>query len=305
MTLLRPCELCGAPPERQTRTWPDARIGSASYGYMTCGECGLVFCNPLPNSSDQAAFHRDQYAADADAEPERVHKMDPEQSRQRLYSPAYQRWAKGLLERLASHVPPELNGPIRFLEVGCASGGILKAARDLGMRPVGVEVSPEAAAYGLRQEKLDIRIGLLEQLGLLAGSFDMVLLHDVVEHVPSPMNLLRECVRLLSPGGVLCVHTVNVESATAKRAGRHFYLADVTGGHLVLFSPGTLKRYGGALGLEILALETRGFRLVQRESDRRQMGWMRPFIRLAENLGHELVKWTNRGHFVLLIARKP
>lgn len=305
MTALRSCELCGAPPERQTRTWPDARIGSASYGYVTCGECGLVFCNPLPNPSDQAAFHRDQYAADASAEPERLHKMDPEHSRQRLYSPAYQRWAKGLLERLASRAPAERSGQIRFLEVGCASGGILKAARELGMSPVGVEVSPEAAAYGRREEKLDIRIGLLEQLGLPAASFDIVLLHDVVEHVPSPMSLLRECVRLLARGGILCLHTVNVESATARYAGKDFYLADVTGGHIVLFSPSTLKRYGAVLGLEVLALETRGFRLVQREGDRERMGWRRPFVRLAENLGHELVKRTGRGHFVLLIARKP
>jgi SAM-dependent methyltransferase len=231
--------------------------------------------------------------------------LDPEISRKRLYAPVFQRWAKGLIRRLASSIAPSRSGPLRLLEVGCASGGILKAARDLGVAPVGVEVSPEAAAYGRREELLEIHIGLLEQLGFPAGSFDIVLLHDVIEHVPSPLNLLRECVRLLAGGGVLCLNTVNVESATARYAGWSFYLADSAGGHLVLFSPGTLKRYCKKLGLEVVAIETRGFRLVQREIDRPRMRWTRPFVRLAENLVHEVVKWTGRGHFVLLIARKP
>jgi SAM-dependent methyltransferase len=170
--------------------------------------------------------------------------------------------------------------------------------------PTGVEVSREAAEFGLEHEKLDIRIGQLQDLRLPDASFDIVLLHDVIEHVPAPLDLLRECVRLLMPGGVICLHTVNVDSATARFAGHRFYLADTTGGHAVLFSPRTLRRYCKLLGLEPLTMETRGFRIVQNEHDRKSMGWKRGIVRLAENIGHEWVKLTNRGHFVLLVARR-
>jgi 2-polyprenyl-3-methyl-5-hydroxy-6-metoxy-1,4-benzoquinol methylase len=302
---LRDCDLCGAPPARQRKTWPDAAPGSASAGYVTCLECGLVFANPLP-AGDMAAFHSEQYVArDAGAEPDRLHKLDPEHSRRRLFSESYQRWARGLLEDLSRQTQVAGSGARRFLEVGCGAGGVVKAARDLGWPAVGTEVSAAAAEHAIHKEGLDIRVGLLEDLRLPERSFDIVLLHDVIEHVPSPMRLLGECARLLSAGGVLAAHTVNVDAVTVDCAGGNFFLADTTGGHCVLYTPATLRRYCAALGLEVVSIRTRGFRLVQRERNRERMGWKRVFIRLAENIGHEVVKRTGRGHFVMLVARKP
>lgn len=301
---LRNCDLCGAPPDRQRPTWPDAEPGSGSAGYVTCRDCGLVFANPLP-TEDMAAFHANQYAADAGAAaPERLHQLEPEHARQKQWAPAYQAWAQALLLELRGR---RRNGsePIRFLEVGCGAGGVVKAARDLGFQAMGTEVSPEAARYAMEQEHLDIRIGLLSDLKRPDASADIVLLHDVIEHVPSPMELLRECARVLAPGGVLAAHTVNVDAMTVDFAGADFFLADTTGGHCVLYTPATLRRYCATLGLEPVAIRSRGFRIVQRERDRQRMGWKRTFVRLAENIGHEIAKIANRGHFILLIAQKP
>jgi 2-polyprenyl-3-methyl-5-hydroxy-6-metoxy-1,4-benzoquinol methylase len=252
-----------------------------------------------------AAFHSEQYAArDAQAEPDRLHKLDPEHSRRRLFSEAYQRWATKLLTGLKAEVRGQGTTAPRFLEVGCGAGGVLKAARAMGLSAVGTEVSAEAAEYAIRSEGFDIRIGLLEDLKLPEQSFEIILLHDVIEHVPSPMQLLRECARLLAPGGVLAAHTVNVDALTVDLACGDFFLADTTGGHCVLYTPATLRRYCDALGLDVVSIRSRGFRIVQRERDRVRMGWKRTFIRLAENIGHEIVKLTNRGHFVMLVARK-
>ena len=306
MNAVSQCDLCGAPPEQSKKTWPDAAKGSASEGYVTCLNCGLVYCRELP-TSDMAEFHNQQYASpSATLEPDRLHKLDPEHSRKRLFAPAYQQWAQKLLKELVDQTKSEKKGSVRVLEVGCAAGGILKAARDLGMDAVGTEVSAEAASFGIQQEKLDIRIGLLEDLKLPAASFDIVLLHDVIEHVPSPMHVMKECARLLKPGGVLGAHTVNVDALTVDFAGSDFFLADTTGGHVVLFTPDTLEKYSRALGLFPLSTKTRGFRIVQRERDRKEMkGLRKACIRLVENIGHELVKRSNRGHFVMLVARKP
>ena len=306
MNTVRHCDLCGDAADKSEKTWPGSKPGSASEGYVTCQNCGLVYCKELP-TEDMAAFHHEQYAAQTQAhEPDRLHKLDPEHSQKRQYSPAYQQWAKTLLQQLAASVKRKQAGALRFLDVGCASGGMLKAARDVGMDAVGTEVSPEAAAHGLQQENFDIRIGLLEDLKLPEQSFDIILLHDVIEHVPSPMQLMKECVRLLKPGGILCAHTVNVNALTVDFAGDDFFLADTTGGHVVLFTPSTLDRYCQALGLKVVSIKTRGFRIVQRERDRQKMkGLAKAFIRLVENVGHEIVKLSNRGHFVMLIARKP
>ncbi|HEY8240646.1 MAG TPA: methyltransferase domain-containing protein, partial [Kiritimatiellia bacterium] len=172
------------------------------------------------------------------------------------------------------------------------------------MSAIGTEVSPESAEYGIKNERLDIRIGLLENLKLPAASFDIVLLHDVIEHVPSPMQIVKECARLMAKGGVICIHTVNVESLTARVAKQDFFLADTTGGHATLFSPATLSRYCREAGLEPVEITTRGFRVVQRERDREAMGWNRAFVRLVENIAHEVVKPCGLGHFINVVARK-
>ncbi len=257
-----------------------------------------MFANPPPGAGELAALHRDQYAGKN--EPERLGRLDPEKAWKRQFSSGFQRWARNLLGRLASL--GALSRP-RLLEVGCACGGVLQAAGELGYPAVGVEISRAAAARGIEEKALDIRIGTLAEMEFEPRSFQIVLLLDVLEHVASPRSLLDECARLLAPGGILCIQTVNLASLTAARAGWRFYLADTGAGHAVLFTPGHLRGFLQAAGFELLSLETRGFRIVQRERDRRTLGWKRPFLRLAENLGHEWGKRTGRGHFLLAIAR--
>jgi 2-polyprenyl-3-methyl-5-hydroxy-6-metoxy-1,4-benzoquinol methylase len=283
--------------------WPGAGTASSSHDFMHCKDCGLVQLNPMPDPRAQADFHSSHY--DGAAPPERLGKMSPEHSRKRLYSAKYQKWAAGLLRDLAAHISPQRSAPLRLLEIGAASGGILKAARDLGMIPTGVEVSAEVAAIGIRELQLDIRVGLVEEMNLPSGGFDILILQDVIENVPSPASLMKESARLLAPGGVIYIHTVNVESRTAAEAGSEFFLADATGGHVVLFSPGTLARYVTTNGLRVLETTTGGYRILQRECDRAAVrGLKRRWIRLRENIGHRLVKNTLRGHFVTVIAQK-
>jgi 2-polyprenyl-3-methyl-5-hydroxy-6-metoxy-1,4-benzoquinol methylase len=301
---MKACDLCG--DTTSSKTWPAAPAGSAAEGYVTCRSCGLVYDATQRDTSDHAKFHAEQYAAGATEHvPDRLHKLDPEHARKRQFAEPYQRWARDLIENLRDLLPKDRRGKARFIDVGCASGGVVKAARDLGLAACGTEVSPEAAAFAVREHGLDVRIGILEDLKLPEGSFDILFLHDVIEHVPSPMQLMKECARLLAPGGVMCVHTVNVDSWTAATAQDEFFLADTTGGHTVLFSPSTLRRYNESVGLETVRVSTRGFRVVQRERDRKELrGPRRAAIRLTENIGHELVKPLGKGHFVMVVGRK-
>ncbi|MFQ5749294.1 MAG: class I SAM-dependent methyltransferase, partial [Planctomycetota bacterium] len=186
-SLLRACDLCGAPPPARRPHWPEAPPGCASAGYATCGSCGLVFASPLPGGGDLAALHRSQYAGRN--EPERLGRLDPDKAWKRQFSPGFQRWARNLLERMAALGP--FSAP-RLLEVGCACGGVLQAAGELGFPAVGVEISHAAAARGIEEKALDIRIGTLGELEFAPFSFQMVLLLDVLEHVALPRSLLDE-----------------------------------------------------------------------------------------------------------------
>lgn len=93
------------------------------------------------------------------------------------------------------------------LDLGCGYGGRTVRFAELGARSVaGVEIASElveharvfASASGV---DADFREGAGEALPFADGSFDLILMNDVMEHVVAPAAVLAECRRVLRPGG--------------------------------------------------------------------------------------------------------
>lgn len=60
----------------------------------------------------------------------------------------------------------------------------------------------------------------MQSLPFPDGSFDVVLHSDTLEHVPDPVQGLRECLRVLRPSGLLCFTVpIVVDRATRRRDG--------------------------------------------------------------------------------------
>jgi SAM-dependent methyltransferase len=115
-------------------------------------------------------------------------------------------------QRRTPHFTRLLRGagsPGRLLDVGTGVGELLKLAREAGWQAVGVDIDPAVVAHA-RGRGLDVRYGELADLGLAAASFDLITLWNVIDFVPEPLALLRECRRLLAPGGRIFVRTPNV-----------------------------------------------------------------------------------------------
>jgi 2-polyprenyl-6-hydroxyphenyl methylase/3-demethylubiquinone-9 3-methyltransferase len=104
---------------------------------------------------------------------------------------------------------------LRLLDIGCGGGLLSEPMRRLGFQVVGVDASERnigvagahAAETGL---SIDYRCATAEQL-LAEGvaPFDVVLNMEVIEHVADPGEYLRDCTRLLAPGGLMIVATLN------------------------------------------------------------------------------------------------
>ena len=127
---------------------------------------------------------------------------------------------------------------IRVLDVGCSRGSFLAAGTRLGFHMEGVEPAASIAAAA-RAQGLNVRTGLLEDIGFAAASFDAVTLFEVVEHLKEPLALLRECRRVRRPGGLLVLSTGNTASWTvAAMQGRwdYFHIAK-DGGHISFYNP--------------------------------------------------------------------
>jgi 2-polyprenyl-3-methyl-5-hydroxy-6-metoxy-1,4-benzoquinol methylase len=157
------------------------------------------------------------------------------------------------LEAAAMHLPAP-KGAARVLDVGCGSGVLLARMQKLGWQVDGVEVDPDGVKAA-RARGVPVRLGTLEEQKFPDGHFDAVHSAHVIEHVYDPVGLLRECHRVLKPGGTLVVLTPNIKSSGHKHFGSAWLNLDPPR-HLVLFSQATLRQAAEAAGLTIHRLDT-------------------------------------------------
>lgn len=100
----------------------------------------------------------------------------------------------------------------RLLDVGCSYGAFLQVAAERGWQAEGVELSRLTAEFARRERGLKVFSGTVEEAAFPDGSFQAITLWDVIEHFDNPVATLWELNRILAPGGILFVFTINQES---------------------------------------------------------------------------------------------
>lgn len=111
----------------------------------------------------------------------------------------------------------------RVLDAGCGSGGTALSIAEEVSFAVGLDLSPRFSDAGTRlaREKKIRNVAFTQGDGLKLpyadGSFDVVLSHSVIEHLPSAETYIAECARVLRPGGRFYLST----APTLSLAGAH------------------------------------------------------------------------------------
>lgn len=94
-------------------------------------------------------------------------------------------------------------GKPRILDLGCGTGGMLLHLRTLGPSS-GVDASPEAVAIAREKTGTDVRLGSLpHDVPFDRGTFDIVTVLDVIEHVDDDIGSLQTTYDMLRPGGLM------------------------------------------------------------------------------------------------------
>jgi SAM-dependent methyltransferase len=149
---------------------------------------------------------------------------------------------------IRQHIP--LQGR-RVLDVGCGYGGTLICFAEQGCDVVGVEIDPERASVG-RKRLADLGIqvdyrqdnicspGVQERL----GTFDIIVVQDVLEHVMDPGLAIRALCSLLRKDGVIHVVVGNKYSPDQLLADHHFAKAGMT----ILSRPQAVEYFQRATG---------------------------------------------------------
>jgi SAM-dependent methyltransferase len=115
------------------------------------------------------------------------------------------------------YIIPFLSGKIDFnrklqvLEVGCAEAGVLKAFLEKGHQCTGIELSEARTELAKEFQKDAIKEGRLKFINRniydinvekdLETKFDLIILKDVIEHIPDQQRIIKRLKDFLVPGG--------------------------------------------------------------------------------------------------------
>jgi len=204
----------------------------------------------------------------------------------------------------------------KLLDVGCGGGRFLRRMERRGWRVEGSDFDKRAASKVTKRYRIKTHVGDLPQCALAADSFDAITMSQAIEHLYDPMATLRECLRLLRPGGLLVMTTPNAHSIGALEFGP-FWRGWEPPRHLHLFSVASLQNLTRQAGFEIDEARTysAGSAVVYRVSRELQRGRPSSFpgelAALVWSYRKELQEYRTQqanphtGQNVLIRARKP
>jgi SAM-dependent methyltransferase len=97
----------------------------------------------------------------------------------------------------------------RLLDIGCGLGAYVHRFSDFTSQAYGIDIDAPRVVEGAQNGVARLGVALSESLPYADGSFDGVLLNEVIEHVRSDRETLREALRVTKPGGRVVIFAPN------------------------------------------------------------------------------------------------
>ena len=187
-------------------------------------------------------------------------------------------WFEGRRELLKRMLAGRLARPgTVVLDAGCGTGDMLTVLRDLGQDAVGVDALPEAVELArARWPHARVELGDVTELPFSDGSFDGVMLLDVLEHVDD-RRALAEAARVLRAGAFVAVAVPACPRLWSRR--------DEVAGHLRRYERRGLVRRLEEAGFEVERVTHYQFALF-------------PLFALSRLLGRRNASWLEREEHV-------
>lgn len=249
------CLLCGNSGEILYSDLVDRMFGAPGiWSLRMCSNagCGLCWLDPLPVNEDIPLLYSTYYT------------HSPGASAQSLFAKFRALFYGGYLA--ISGIPSTLLGltqarrqllhmfleglkPGKVLEVGCGSGEFLHRMHKLGWEGTGLDFDEKAIEHAktLYGSSGTFLHSDLTGAKFADNSFDAVTMNHVIEHVPDPVELLKEVRRVLKPGGKFVAATPNISSFGHGKF-HDCWRGLETPRHLQIFSPEALQQSGRDAG---------------------------------------------------------
>lgn len=198
---------------------------------VSCSGCGLRFVRDMPSGSELGAFYKQYYA---------------NEKNERNASRKVRRWRRKLLPLKL------LARKGSFLDLGCNIGFAVEAARSLGFKATGYDLSEQAielarSTYG----HCEFNYGTARDAASKGVRYDAVLCAEMIEHLTELETLAKALSFLVRPGGILYLTTPD--------AGRYRTPQQLLAWkevcppeHLIYFGRNQISRFLRGAGFEVL-----------------------------------------------------
>ncbi|MBW3129845.1 class I SAM-dependent methyltransferase [Hymenobacter profundi] len=225
---LEACPVCGKLDFQNKLVVEDKSVSKESFAIQQCTACKFQLTNPRPDAAHIGRYYEsDEY-------------VSHNSGAAGLINQAYKVARFFTLRRKVALLNRLVPSKGKLLDYGCGTGHFVAAAKSDGWQVHGLEPNPRAREEAMR--RVGANVGTPEDLGKLpAGSFDVITLWHVLEHVHTLNETLRQLIQLLKPEGVLIIAVPNVESLDAQHYRQDWAAYDVPR-HLYHFAPNTMRQ---------------------------------------------------------------
>lgn len=256
-----PCRICHAVGKRIYFSARERQFGIGDeFTYFECGECGSLCIDNIPAQlSKYYPSHYYSFERDTDQPLGQVGWFRRRlRARRALFNIYGSDWLGGLIQQMGSDYFPypwkwfratHSTPSSRILDIGCGGGALLRALRDQGfINLFGVD---PFISKSVNEPNLQITKG---EVFDLEGSYDVVMMHHSLEHVPAPEKYLKAAASKCRPGGYVIVRMPVAGGYGWRTYGEYWFPLDAPR-HLAIPTPHSLISLGERCNLQFKQME--------------------------------------------------
>lgn len=234
------CPLCGGTHLKRVMTCTDFYASGEQFDVVSCEDCGFTFTQGVPVEAEIGRYYET---------PDYISHSDTKKGAMNALYHQVRKYMLGKKARLIVKESHRKSG--RLLDIGTGTGYFAATMAQRGWKVEAIEKNEQARLFAKEHFGLEVKSEAALQ-EFQSGSFDVITLWHVMEHLEHLDRTWERLYELLSDRGILIVAVPNCSSYDAEKYGEYWAAYDVPR-HLWHFTPVTIQQLASKHGFIMAA----------------------------------------------------